>query len=69
MQEATQGDDMKMLQKSTTIKTNTKNYKTSSTCQEYFASIKKHFCTITCQDNSWHVAVNNKKFNLEMKVA
>ncbi|MDD3506316.1 MAG: hypothetical protein PHX65_07220 [Sulfurimonas sp.] len=37
-----------ILQKYTTIITNTKNQKTSSTCQEYFASIKKHFCTITC---------------------
>jgi len=69
MQEATEGDDMKMLQKSTTIKTNTKNYKTSSTCQEYFASIKKHFCTITCQDGLWHVAVNNRDFKITREVA
>jgi len=57
------------LQKYTTIKINTNHRKTSPTCQEYFASIKKHFCTITCQDGLWHVTVNNKKFNLEMKVA
>ena len=68
MQEATQGDDMKNSQKPTTIKTNTKNYKTSSTCQEYFASIKKHFCTITCQDGLWYVAVNNRDFKIEREV-
>jgi hypothetical protein len=53
----------------TTIKTNTNNHKTSSTCQEYLASIKKHFCTTICQDGLWHVAVNSKDFRLEREVA
>ncbi|MDD3506315.1 MAG: hypothetical protein PHX65_07215, partial [Sulfurimonas sp.] len=34
---------------------NVNKHRVSSTCQEYFASIKKHFCTTTCQDNLWHV--------------
>jgi hypothetical protein len=51
------------------IKTNIKNYKTSSTCQEYFASIKKLFCTITCQENSWQVAQNNTYRTFQNKAA
>ncbi len=67
MQEATEGNDTKILQKYTTIKINTKNYKTSSTCQESFATIKKHFCT--CQNSLWHVAVNNIDFKIKREVA
>ncbi|MDD2567637.1 MAG: hypothetical protein PHS10_06590 [Thiovulaceae bacterium] len=59
MQEATEGDAMKNPQKYTTIKINTKNRKNSSVSQKYFASIKKHFCTTACQENSWHVVKNN----------
>jgi len=57
------------LQKYTTIKTNTNHHRTSSTCQEYFASIKKHFCTITCQDDSWHVVKNNQNYKPHTKAA
>jgi len=57
------------LQKSTTIKNNKNNCKTSSTCQEYFANIKKYFCTITCQDGSWHMEMNNKDFKSKSEVA
>jgi len=67
--EATDKDTFTTFQTYTTIKTNTNHHKTLSTSKEYFASIKKHFCTITCQENSWHVAQNNQDFKLQNKAA
>lgn len=67
LQSATQGDDIKMLQKYTSIKINTKNYKTSFRSQEHFANIKKYFCT--CQDGLWYVAVNSRNFSIKREVA
>jgi hypothetical protein len=60
-------DTVIQIQKYTTIITNIKNYKNSSTCQEYLDSIKKHFCT--CQDGSWHLKMNNKDFKSKSEVA
>ncbi|MCK9338348.1 MAG: hypothetical protein M0P43_11000, partial [Arcobacteraceae bacterium] len=65
--EATDKYTLTTFQKYTTIKTNTNHHKTSSTCQEYFASIKKHFST--SKDSLRQIAVNNRDFKLEMEVA